>query len=312
MTAQAIGALARLAYVAESSWGVVPGSPSMRLLKAATYGESIGASIAELKSMAINSNRAVEYARGGNIDISGSIPFELPILGIGTLLKHALGTCVDSGGGPYTHIIKRGTLPAGLSIEKGFTDLGEYFTFCGCKIDQLDITVPLNGLVTGKLAIKGKAVSDNGSSLGSPTAVAHTPYAQQDVVMLEGGGAINLLGLDLSITNALDVVQQIGSRSPAAITEGKGDCTGTVSIMFNSMTVYNKWKAETPTTLEATFTQGAASVDINMTNVRYFDAGPPMIAKDGGVVQSFKFRALYDSATSTDVTVTIINTEATL
>ena len=277
-----------------------------------SYGESLGAKIQELKSNAINSNRAVEYARGGNIDVGGPVPFELPILGIGSVLKHALGGKVTTGAGPYVHTLKRGALPAGLSIEKGFTDIAQYIVYRGCKVDKLSINIPVNGLVTGTLDLKGKDHAESGTSLGTPTAVAHAPYAEQDAVLLEGGGAVTLLGLSFDVTNELDVVEQIGSRFPAAITEGKGECTGTVTVMFENLTMYNKWKNETATSLTATLTQGAASIAFSFPNVRYFEDSHPKIASGQGVVQTFKFRALYDGTALSDIVVTIINTEVTI
>ena len=110
---QARGALAQISYVAESTWGTTPGAPTMKLIKAATTGETLGADIERQMSNAINANRAVELFRGGKKSIKGSIPFEVAPLGFGTILKHALGPNVDSGAGPYVHTIKRGNLAVG-------------------------------------------------------------------------------------------------------------------------------------------------------------------------------------------------------
>lgn len=310
---QAVGAFGRIAYVEESTWGTTPGTPAMKLLKAGVYGESLSASIEELQSNSINSNRAVEAVLQGNIDVKGAVPIEVPLLGIGTLLKHALGTVNTTGTGPYTHVFKRGALPAGLTLEKGFTDIGQYIVFTGCRIDKLSIAVNPQGLVTGSMDVIGKDFSASGTPLdASVDTVTHTPFAQHQATFQEGGGAVTLLNLNLNITNGLEPVRVIGSRNIGALTEGKGEVTGDVTVMFENLTLFNKWKNGTATSLKATFTSGAHSLEFYLPSVRYNGEAVPKIASDKGVVVPLPFRAIYDSGEATDIKVTLINTEATV
>ncbi|WP_136419970.1 phage tail tube protein [Herbaspirillum sp. ST 5-3] len=88
---QATGANSYIAIWEETNYGVRPGSPSLKKIAAAVAGVSLKANVEKLVSNALSSARNVAAARGGNITVSGSLPFELPLLGIGTLLKHAIG-----------------------------------------------------------------------------------------------------------------------------------------------------------------------------------------------------------------------------
>lgn len=310
---QAIGALGRIAYVEESVWGTTPGSPQLKLIKAGLYGESLSASIEELMSNAVNGSRAVENVIQGNIDVKGAVPIELPLLGIGTLLKHALGTVNTSGAGPYTHVIKRGALPAGLTLEKGFTDIGQYIVFTGCRIDKLSLSVSPQGLVTGSLDIIGKDFSASGTPLdASVDTVVHTPFVHHQATFEEGGSAATLLNLNLNLTNGLEPVRVIGSRTIGALPEGKGEITGDITVMFENLTLFNKWKNGTATSLKATFTSGAHSIEFYLPSVRYNGEAVPKIASDRGVVVPLSFRAIYDSGEATDLKVTLVNTEATI
>lgn len=88
---QASGASARISFFEETTLGVTPGSPVLYQLAAAVQGVTLKQTVEKLVSKAITNVRGVAAARGGNITVSGSIPFELPIAGLTRLLKHALG-----------------------------------------------------------------------------------------------------------------------------------------------------------------------------------------------------------------------------
>ena len=309
---QARGALAQLSYVPEVTWGTTPGAPAMRLLKAAVGGETLGADIEKLMSNAINANRATELFRGGKKSVRGGIPFELAPLGFGTLLKHALGPVVTTGAGPYVHTIKRGNLAVGLSIEKGFSDLAQYFVFTGCKPDKVSINVNSSGLVTGSMDVIGKDISVSGTSLGTPTAVAHVPFIEHEAVALEGGVAATLLNLSLNWTNALDPVDVVGSRTIGSLMESKGMCEGKITLLFDAITTFNKWLNETASTLDCTFTTGAASLAFYMGNIKYFGDAIPKIANEKGVVVDLDFSAAYDVTSATDLRIILTNTETTI
>ena len=89
---QATGAQANISFWEEVTFNTPPGSPVMYQLAAAVEGVSLKQTVEKLVSKAVTSSRGVASARGGNIDVSGDIPFELPIAGFARLLKHALGT----------------------------------------------------------------------------------------------------------------------------------------------------------------------------------------------------------------------------
>lgn len=310
--AQAQGALARISYVAESTYGTTPGSPTMKYLKAATYGAKADAVLEEIKSNAINALRAVDLVRTGAMSIRLSIPFELPVRGLSTLLYHLMGSKATSGAGPYTHVLKRAALPTGLSIEYAYTDIGQYFVYAGCKIDKMTLQFAPTGLVKGTLDLIAKTVTQATSSLGTPTAVTHLPYASFEGVMSEGGSTLAMQNMNLTITNDLSSQPQIGSRYIQALTEGKGECTGDITFLFQDATIYAKWLAETSSSLQAAYTNGSYSMTFKMSSVLYADNGTPGIPTDKGIVHTQKFRGTYNSSDATDLLLTIISDETTI
>jgi len=89
---QASGSQASIAIWEETSYGVRPASPSMFKIKSATSGVTLKTVIEKLVSKAMTGVRGVSATRAGNLTLSGALPFELPLLSIGKLLKHAIGT----------------------------------------------------------------------------------------------------------------------------------------------------------------------------------------------------------------------------
>lgn len=403
---QATGGSARICYVEEVTYGTTPVAPSMKVLRAAAFGESLGSTTEELTSNAISATRAVQDIKPGNIDVAGAIPFELSIDGMATLIKHALGsatsgravtvqptnvtgveilyasaasatgngtltftlsgttlawaengdtagTAVDvSAGGLftlesnlsaaktivvrvtaaslpagnqsdsdiavsaslYTHKIVRGALPVGLTIEKGFTDINQYFPYTGCKIESMSMSVNPTGLVTGSMDIKGK-----GSGTASGTPLDATPDDPGFAIIahheassvLEGGAAATILGFELALANNLDADKfQVGSQYRASLPEGLGELTGTITFLFEDLTYYNKWANATETSIRIRFTQGAGYVDIYLPRVRYTGDGAPKIETAGGIVLAMNFRAIYSSVEASDIVVTFTNGEA--
>lgn len=136
--AQAQGWLGQLAFQVESTYGVTPTAPDMK--KIYIKSESLReADSLETSQVLRGSRNAIKPVRG-NRDVSGSISTELSPQ-MGTLLKACLGANTTTGGGsPYTHTMKVGALSS-FTLEKGFTDIGAYLLFNGCKVSRLSIAV---------------------------------------------------------------------------------------------------------------------------------------------------------------------------
>jgi hypothetical protein len=311
--AQAIGSAAQIAIIEETVWGTTPATPQMKVLSAALYGENLVGEAGELVSNSINPNRGVADTRNGQIKVAGSIPFELPVEGLGTVLKGVMGDVDTTGTGPYTHVFKRGTTLPSFTIEKGFTDIGQYFIYKGCKFGSLSLNVAPDGLAQGSIDVMGKNVTVAQTPLdATPTTFTHKAYANFEGALLEGGSAAKLLNLNFNITNGLYDARIVGSRESANIGAGKSEITGEISVMFEDLTYFNKWLNETETSIKLTYTNGTSSCEFNFPRVKYTGAGSPAIESQEGVILNLKFRALVDVAEASDVVITLINDEATV
>lgn len=312
--AQATGSASRITLQLEEAWGVLPTTPAMIEINAATYGESLTAESDELVSNAINPNRGILDARNGQLKVSGSVPFELPVQNAELIFYGLLGNYVQkdvtvAGQPKKQKVFKRGpTLPSFL-IEKGFTDIGQYFQYLGCRINNLQITVEPNGLATGSFEVMGKEPQNSTTSFdNTPTKFVHKVFAGIDGVILEGAVGAQFTNFSFNITNGLYDSRVIGSRYSANIGPGTSEVTGDLSIMFEDVVMYNKWLNETQTDLKLTFTLGNDSVEFSFPKVKLNGEASPKIESQEGINITFNWRALVDvGGTNSDVVITVIN-----
>lgn len=312
--AQATGSASRISLQLESTWGVLPSTPAMIEINAATYGESLTTESDELVSNAINPNRGILDSRNGQLKISGSVPFELPVQNAELIFFGLLGSYVQTditvGGQPKKQkVFKRGpTLPSFL-IEKGFTDINQYFRYLGCRINNLQLTVEPNGLATGSFEVMGKQPANSTTSFdATPTQYVHNVFAGIDGVILEGALGAQFTNFTFNITNGLYDSRVIGSRYSANIGAGKSEVTGELSIMFEDVVMYDKWLNEEQTDLKLTFTLGDNSVEFAFPKVKLNGEASPKIESQEGINITFKWRALVDvGGTNSDVVITVIN-----
>lgn len=309
---QASGSSGRITIQPETTWGVFPATPAMIELSSSAYGESLKSSSEELQSNAINKYGAVLATRRGQITVDGSVPFELPVNNSDIVLYGVMGSytqtdVVVNGNPKKQKVFKRGQLPSFL-IEKGFTDIGQYFKYSGCKFNELQLSVEPNGLVTGSFGVMGKqATADSTSFHDTPTQYQHDPYAGIDGAVLEGGVGAKYTAFSFNITNGMTDPRVIGSPYAASLTKGKVECTGQLTIMFEDMITYNKWLADAQTDIRLTFTIGDDSTEFYFPKVKFNGEADPVLDSQDGITQTFSWRGLLDLTEESDVVITVIN-----
>lgn len=310
---QATGSASRITMQVENTWGVLPTVPKMIEINASTYGESLVASSDELVSNVINPNRGVLDSRNGQLKISGSVPFELPVQNAEIIFYALMGkyTQTDEVVNTVTKkkkVFKRNkTLPS-VMLEKGFTDINQYFQYLGCKVNNLQLTVTPDALVTGSFDVMGKEITNTTASFdNTPTVFEHSAFAGIDGIVLEGANGAQFTSFNFNITNGLYDARVIGSRKSANMGPGKSEATGELTIMFEDVVMYNKWLNETQTDLKLTFTLGNDSVEFFFPRVKLNGEASPKIESQEGITITLKWRGLVSPTELSDVVITVIN-----
>ena len=208
-----------------------------------------------LESECIVATRNAAQPTLGNIAVDGNVSTELAPY-MTRLFKHMLGACVLTGGGaPYTYTFKVAALPAGMTVEKQFTDIGKYFRYDGCKVASWRLSGSAGAISPLELTLMGAVETVAAYPWdGDPTTYTHHPFTSFKAYVKYGGGPTTLgtvTEFSLEGNNNLDgssyVIDSTGMRY--SIPSGKVSVTGSITCLFEDTTLYDLAKAGTETKL---------------------------------------------------------------
>lgn len=309
--AQQQGSNSRLIFQTETVFKSVPSNADAMVLPFVS--ESLRSSRNLISSKTIRSSRNPLQPVRGNVDVSGDVTFELAPE-YGKLFHHAFGLYTAVSGetvglaaGTYRHTFKIGALPVGLTIEKQFTDLdtAKYFQYSGCRINSLKINVKPEGLIESSFSVIGaKETIADVSFDASPVDPGHSPYDGFGATLTEGGVALAVATeIDFTLENNLDgtsfVIDGTGQRY--SLPAGTAKVSGTVKLLFNNTTMYEKALNYTDSSLVITFTHGVGDGTDGNEKLTFtipelkFQPNAPVVSGPQGVLVEMPFEAFYDN-----------------
>lgn len=285
-----------LYMVAESTFGVTPSTPEMTQLRHTSC--SLVLSKDTFQSNELRDDRQVQDVRVGAQKVGGDLGFEFSWKEFDALLEGAFF------GEWTTNVLKAGIVQKSFTMERKFSDIVQYGVFTGCTIDKFSLDVKPNAIVTGSFSVVGKGASYSASPLdASPTASqSYSPYDSFTGVMKEGGSTVAFVtGLSLSVANNLSPNYVVGSNQTPFITAGRTNVSGTLSCMFQDLTMLNKFINETETSLEFVLGNGTTqSYTFKIPRVRY-TGGDNAVSGEGVVTLSMPFMGVYDGTAGTAI-----------
>ena len=300
-------------WMEESTWGTKPGTPAGFKLPIISLGGSWYKQNL-VDNPELRSNRNASAPMLGNESVQGPTVFALHLDWVGHLLKHTLSdptTTTDSpSAGLNTHVFKVGSLPVGLTIEHGYTDIAQYLAYTGCKVDSFGVKAGGEGAVQIDVGFIGKDAESPATSPldASPTEYTSTAISQRTGTLKEGGSTLAAVtDFSIAYSNNLDASQRGIAGDLLELPEGLAAVTGSVTTLFQNMDLYNKAVANTETSLELAFTSGTHSLTFSLAEV-VLEPASPAISGPGGVKQTFNYTAYYqDDSGASAITATLIN-----
>ena len=316
--AQAQGVQSYLGIQKETTFGVAPGVPA--LLKLPFSSESISKSVGLDANDHITSGRNPRQPRRGTVDVAGSINFNLGFYP-GQIFLGALGSVVTADS---THTIKIGSQLPSFTLEKGFTDVNQFFLYHGCKINRFALTASQSGFQKCSIDIMGASETASGDSFHS--GMTDLGDAPLDGFMLsaitEGGAAIaSLTEATLEISNNLDGDTFVlgGGGTRKAINDGLATVSGTIKGFFEDLILYNKAVNNTESSLALTYQSGngdgsAGNEKLIITIPELvYSVKTPAISGPQGIYYELDWQAFYgDSTEATACQIELLNTQASL
>lgn len=319
---EAIGSQSRVIFKEESEWGANPGGSDWKGLRFRP-GESLATDIAEHIDDSIDPSRAVQFVRGGKKHPGGDIPVSLAPEGYNTFIRHCLGGAspTPEGSGPYLHQVKAQSQwpTGGLCIEVEFTQNDNYFTFLGCRINAFSVEIPTDGIITatfGVLAYKEEYdTSSNDDSVILPTL---QPFVSHEMKVYEAE-SLDELAVVVAATfnvnnNAEEACDVATDRYRYDIPPGTRDVMGTLTLLFNSVALYNKFMDEDESVLRIKLTAANGYyLQFDFPTIKYVGGTPtPAVDTPGPIQVEYPFRATYDDTEETEFIFSAYTSEATI
>jgi hypothetical protein len=238
-------------------------------------------------------------------------------LGSGTLKK------VTTAATTYQHTFKVGSCLPSWLVEKGFTDIGQYLKYNGCKIGKMSLDVSPAGPQKMSFDLLGaKETASTSPFFATPADLGKASFDGLAIGTIEeGGSAIAVCSSisGLTIDNQLDGDTFLigGGGARGAINEGVVHVSGTLKVLFQDMVMYNKALNSTETSLRVVYNRGTGAGTANNESVEFklpemtYSVKTPMIDKAGGLWVELGFDAYYDNAAeATTLQIILKNTQS--
>lgn len=151
--------------------------------------------------------------------------------------------------------ITNGTTLVSYNVEKDYQDATPtaLSLFLGQSINTLNLDIPVDGIITGTFGLMGSEETSLTSSSGTGyDAIGTTPImtgANHVPDFMENYEDQGIISLSLSLTNNLRLRMQVGTLGVVSVGTGTVEITGTFSVYFTTVTLYNKFLAHTDTSL---------------------------------------------------------------
>lgn len=314
-----IGALTAVGVAKEAGIGTAV-APTKFL---SVYSENFETKAEQITSKGLaNSADLVVKNQQGARSVSGGFTLDLEPENCGELFKFALGSEGTSGTtSPQTHTFTRlgNALLPSATVWK---DLGlEQFEFTGCMCNTLTISGKAGGAEPYTIAVEFLGL-EQGVTLGTQSVTYETqqPFVFSQSALAVGGttAIADYEGFSLTINNNVKIAHTLTSENWAQKIWSEGmQITGTMDLIFEDLTEYNKFLNGTATNITLTLTHGATigtgtthySLALTMPVVYYSAIGTPQAGGAGVLKASCAFLVPKDLGQSYSLQVTLVNSE---
>lgn len=268
------------------------------------------------ESLNLNKNRATSQGlrAGGQLprlertvittsDVTGDVSLDLTTKGLGLLLAHATGTFPTKTAGAFTFGL--GDIGASsFTCQVGVPQYGGTVvpkTVSGCKISSWELAVSNAGIATGRFTIDGAAMTTaTALATASYPASANLFHFAASAISIDGTPVANIRDFTLSVDNAIKADRyNLGAAGTKAaqVHNGFRPVTGTVTAEFTDSVLLNKVMTDATASMTLTFTNGADSLAITVSAVK-FNGETPKVSGPEAVDVQFTFEAFDNGSTA--------------
>lgn len=303
----AAGSQTRLAYVLETTPGVIPATPSWQTMRYVTEGITFDKQTDTPNE--VRPDRNVTDIVDVGRQVQGPIN---TLLSYGTFDDFlAALLCNDWA----TNVLKNGNVEKTMALEKTFK-LGaasSFLRYTGCRVNTLDLQMSARQSVTANWGVMGIGSPDpaaaivTGATYVDPTT---TPVLNAAINV----GALTMTGitaspkiqsLSMRITNNLYTDDVIGQYETYNIGLGRFEVSGNATVLFESDELYKAILAHGDLSISTTIGAAANSkYKIDLHKIKGMNGSPVGPGNGRSVIIDMPFMAKYDATGAGSITVT--------
>lgn len=315
MVVQAQGSEAQVLMGFETNYGEQPATPTV--YKVPFISNNIRSEQNLNEDETIRDDKNPAKPTRGNQNVNGDHVFYIDEENIGLFLKAMFGspTTTDdlADGIDVNHVFKVGAGQPSFFLEKGFTDIGSYHLFNGCKVSSFSTEFGGDGDVRGTVTVIGAKETTAGASIdAAPTVLNYNKFSQFQASIEEGGSQIAIvtratLDVNFNLDDNDNNYYIGGGGVRGQLPEGIVAVTGTITAWFVNQTLLDKAINGTETSLKFALTNGSNSLTFFLPEVMYERTTPPVEGPQGVMIE-LPYRAYYENnADATCLKTTLIN-----
>lgn len=300
------GSRVGVTYAMEDSWATLPTTHVPKDLRVTGIGVNLTKD--SFQSNELRSDRQIADLRHGIFSVSGDIPIEISYGAFDDIIESAMYNEWSS-----SNTIDVGTTERSFTLQKHFSDIGQYHVFPGCIVNSWSLNITPNGIITSTFNVMGETMSVATTTHWNAVVSAAPSNAPMDSFSgyfkeSKYGEALAtnsvVTGIDLTIANNISPLQVLGQNKSVGMVDGRANITGSMTCYFQDSTMLNRFIAEETAIIEFQLSDVVGNkLTFNMPKVKYSGGDVP-VSGEGPIILSMPFQALYDSVTGNSLEIT--------
>lgn len=283
------GSKVQVAYIPEVTAGTTPATPQTIAIPYVKFSAELERNT--ISDPSRNADNQKRFMSAGSSKTSGSLEVALSHSQYDAFLEAALeGTWT-------TNVLKVGNIQKYFTFEEFDSTLSFGRVFTGVEVDSLKLSIKPDATVSAVFALMGRGHTVVSTSIDvTPTAIiaGKNPMTGALGSLTIDGAAGFVTSVDLSISNSIKMINTIGSTAPTASTNGAKSITGSLTVLIENATLYNKFIANTTAALVFVISDGTNTYTFNIPKCGITKANASADSPDERVL-SLEFEALYDA-----------------